>query len=45
MAAVGAMMCTESAFAQKRYVEEEEESDPSLALNRAKGHTVGDVFE
>jgi len=36
------MLFTDSVVGQKRYVEEEEEADPSLAMNRA---TTADVFE
>ena len=36
------MLFTDSVVGQKRYVEEEEEADPSLAMNRA---ATADVFE
>ena len=44
LAALGAVLFGEGATAQKRYVEEEEE-DPSLAMNRAQGAGAGgDIF-
>ena len=42
LTAIGALLLTDSATAQRRYVEEEEEQDPSLAMNRAK---TGDIFQ
>ena len=42
LATIGALLFTDSVSGQRRYVEEEEEQDPSLAMNRAK---TDDIFQ
>ena len=44
LAALGTVLLSQSTQAQKRYVEEEEEEDPSLAMNRAKTQS-NEIFE